>query len=575
MAGNYSNNFTDELRQRLSIVDIVGRVVPLTKKGNNYWGCCPFHNEKTPSFSVREDWGKYHCFGCGESGDIISFVMKTKNMDFKAAIAELAQQAGLKLPDYNPKDAATVAREQNYFEIYENATKIYQQNLFSDTGKAALEYIRGRGFSDDVIKKYRIGYAPRANTISMKFAEQKVANLIATGLVRKSDDGRTYDFFRDKLMFPITNSHGQTIAFSGRSMDGSEPKYINTSDTEFFHKRQTVFGLFFARDAIYRANRSIVVEGQIDAIQMQTHGFPETVAPLGTALTEEHLQILAKLNRNIIFCFDGDSAGQKAAARAEALVMPLLRDNSDVRFAFVDGGKDPDEILRKNNDGKKLMESIINSAIPLTDFLWNLANKNFLVSTPGGRAQAEKFLKAELEKITDPNLKNEFIKEYDQRKFNQWHSWKRANSKEQRANVDIPKVDSIVQKQLSEIAAAYPELVEKHSEFLLKIGFVGAHNPPTKIYDFRGARDCAQLPRSGNNIIAPNGATGRNYAPLQSANDAEKFIVALKLKNYIKSLSLERSAALKEMTPESMARVKALDKEISSATEKLNKLSEI
>ncbi len=538
---NYDNNFNDELRQRLSIVDVVGRRVPLIKKGQNYWGCCPFHNEKTASFSVNEQKGFYHCFGCGEHGDIISFVMKSQNMGYIDAIKELATQAGLKLPDYKPKSPEQQAREISYFEIMELAAKTFSEKLYDESGRAALEYIRGRGFTDEVIKKYRIGYAPKNNLLSAKFGNQKESNVIATGLVRRGDYG-LHDFFRDRLMFPIFNVHGQIVAFSGRSMDGSEPKYINTSDTEFFHKRQTIFGLNFARDAIYKANRSIVVEGQIDAIQMQTHGFAETVAPLGTALTEDHLQILCKSNRNITFCFDGDTAGQKAAARASGLIMPFLRDNSDVRFAFVTGGKDPDEILKKP-EGTAQMKNIIESAQPLVDFLWDIANKNFLISTPGGRTRAEKFLSAETKKITDTALRSEFEQEYNQRKFNQWHKWSRDAKRVTRDAAQIPNVDSLVQKTLSEIAATYPELIEKHSEFLLKIG--------------------ATFDDSKSAVCALN------------QEDAEKFIVSIKLKKYINNLQTDRISALKEITPESLKRVKALDSEIESATDKLNKLAEI
>lgn len=537
---NYNNNFNDELRQRLSIVDVIGRRVPLIKKGQNYWGCCPFHNEKTPSFSVNEQKGFYHCFGCGEHGDIISFVMKSQNMGYVDAIKELAQQAGIQMPEYKPKSPEQQAREQSYFDLCENAANLYQQKLYDESGKAALEYIRGRGFTDETIKKYRLGYAPKNNPLTAKFANQKESNLIAIGLVRRGDYG-LYDFFRDRLMFPIFNIHGQVVAFSGRSMDGSEPKYINTADTELFHKRQTIFGLNFARDAVYKANRSIVVEGQIDAIQMQINGFPETIAPLGTALTEEHLQVLCKSNRNITFCFDGDAAGQKAAARAAGLIMPFLRDNSDVRFAFVSGGKDPDEILKKP-DGQIEMKKIINSAQSLVDFLWDTANKNFLISTPGGRTRAEKFLSTEIQKITDPALRGEFRQEYDQRKFNGWHKWK-AEGKKTKIEMAVPNVDALAQKTLSEIAATYPDLIEKHSEFLLKLGVS---------FDDAKSAVCAL-----------------------NKEDAEKFIVSVKLKNYIKNLQSDRAAAAKEMTQESLARAKAIDSEIESATEKLNKLAEV
>ncbi|MDR1337477.1 MAG: DNA primase [Rickettsiales bacterium] len=536
---SFGSNFTDELRARLSIVDVVGRRVPLVKKGQKFWGCCPFHNEKTPSFTVDEERGRYHCFGCGEHGDIISFVMKTNNMDFKAAIAELAQQAGLKLPDYKPKSATQIAAEENYFSISESAAKIYQQKLFDADGAHALEYIKKRGFSADTIKKYRLGYAPKNNIISAKFSNTKIENLMATGLVRQGNYG-PYDFFREKLMFPIFNPAGQVIAFSGRSLDGSEPKYINTSDTEMFHKRGTVFGLNFARDAIHRKNRSIVVEGQIDAIQMQVHGFGETVAPLGTALTEEHIAILCKLNRNIIFCFDGDTAGQKAAARACGIVLSFVRDTSDIRFAFMPRGADPDEVL-KSPGGANAMAKIIDSAQHLTDYFWDMANKSFVTATPGGRTQAEKFIKKELEKITDSALRGEFEKEYNTRKFNQWHKWTRTKGDGQKA--PIPSVDALTQKTLGGICAAYPELIEKHAEFFISAGI---------------NLDTDELPDTQYPL------------PIE---DAEKFIVSLKLKKYLEKLKIEkRELTNKLLTGDETARgrISAIDAEIDKSSQRLN-----
>ena len=473
----FDNSFTDELRQRLSLVDVIARRVPLTKKGQNYWGCCPFHNEKTPSFSVNEDKGFYHCFGCGEHGDIISFVMKSENVDFKEAIKELADMAGLKMPEYKQKTQQQIEAEESYVKITEKATKIYQDLLYSESGKHALEYIKNRGFTDEMIKKYHIGYAPKNNIIATKFNDIKTDKLIATGLVRIGNYG-PYDFFRDKLMFPIFNAHNQIVAFSGRSLDGSEPKYINTSDTELFHKRQTIFGFNFARDAIHRSNRSIIVEGQIDAIQMQSHGFGETVAPLGTALTEDHIAILCKSNRNIVFCFDGDNAGKKAAMRACLLVLPFLRDNSDVKFAFVSGGKDPDEILK--TAGENAMRKIIDNAMPLLDFLWDNVNKNYLVNTPGGRTQAEKFLKDCTSKITDKIFQNEIENEYNQRKFNQWHNWKQNKNT---IEIDLPDIDSMTIKVIKSIVQTYPQISEKYLDFLssLNISFEEDTNEKTDL----------------------------------------------------------------------------------------------
>ncbi len=533
---NYSN-FTDELRTRLSIVDVVGRRVALNKKGQNFWGCCPFHNEKTPSFSVNEEKGFYHCFGCGEHGDIISFTMKSNNIDFRAAIKELADQAGLKMPDYKPKSDAQIAREKSYVDITAGAAAMYQKKLFEECGAHALAYVRGRGFTDDMIKKYGIGYAPKNNLIANSFANVRQEMLISTGLCRRGDYGM-YDFFRDKLMFPIFNAHGQIVAFSGRSLDGSEPKYINTTDTDMFHKRQTVFGLNFARDAIHRANRSIVVEGQIDAIKMQTGGFPETVAPLGTALTEDHIALLCKSNRNITFCFDGDNAGQKAATRAASIVLPFLRDNSDIRFAFVTGGKDPDEVLKTAGAGA--MRGIIDGAVGLTDFLWEIVNKNYITSTPGGRAQAEKFLSKELEKISDPALRREYESEYNKRKFNTWRKWKKNDDKG--ANIALPGVDEITKNTLVYITNAYPELAERYVDFLgsLNISFD------------------ADAPDMAMDKIA-----------------AEKYIVSLKLQKYLEKLKAEQ----KELTAKLLSgdgdvaeRLKEIGREIEKCHDKIDKL---
>ncbi|MBQ8255642.1 MAG: DNA primase [Alphaproteobacteria bacterium] len=522
-------NFTDELRERLSIVDVVGRRVPLTKKGQNYWGCCPFHNEKTPSFCVSEEKGFCKCFGCGESGDIISFTMKINNMDFKSAIEELANMAGLKMPEYKPRDPKIVQREESLFDICEKAAQTYAEKLFAPEASHALAYVRNRGFDDDMIKKYRIGYAPKNNIIANKYASSK--NLIDSGLCRRGEFGM-YDFFRDKLMFPIFNAKGRVVAFSGRSLDGSEPKYINTTDTEIFHKRKTVFGLNFARDAIHRANRSIVVEGQIDAIKMQVNGFPETVAPLGTALTEDHIALLCKSNRNITFCFDGDGAGQKAAGRACGIVMPFLRDTSDIKFAFVSGGKDPDEILKTG--GVDAMRKIIDDAMPLVDFLWELANKNYIVSTPGGRAQAEKFIDAQLEKIADADLRKHYKQEYDKRKFQNWQSWKKPAKT---VNIKLPDIDAITKNTLIYIVNTFPELAERYLEFLGTLGV-----------DFDGTAPDLNL-----DVAA-----------------AEKYIVSLKLQRYLEKLNMQK----RELTTQMLSGDESVRDEISRIDDEIEKYSE-
>ncbi len=536
----YDNSFTDELRQRLSIIDVINRRVPLVKKGQNYWGCCPFHNEKTPSFSVNEDKGFYHCFGCGEHGDIISFVMKSENLEFKEAIKELADMAGLKMPEFRQKTQQQIEAEETYVKITEKAAEIYQNLLYGESGRVALDYIKNRGFSDEMIKKYRIGYAPRGNVIASHFSNIKIDKLIATGLVRVGDRG-PYDFFRDKLMFPIFNAHGQIVAFSGRSLDGSEPKYINTTDTELFHKRQTIFGFNFARESIHRNNRSIIVEGQIDAIQMQNHGFPETVAPLGTALTEDHIAILCKSNRNIVFCFDGDNAGQKAAIRAATLVLPFLRETSDIKFAFVTGGKDPDEILKTH--GESAMRKIIDDATPLIDFLWNVVNKNYLINTPGGRTSAEKYLKDCISKISDKIFQNEIEQEFNQRKFNQWHKWKKT---EYKPTIELPDTDIMPINIIKSIVQKYPMISEKYLDFLtsLNISFDDENVPDTDL----------------------------------SLDAAEKFIVSYKLRKYVEKLNLEKQEIISNALKNNIdckESISEIDNKISDANEKLELLLDI
>ena len=384
--------------------------------------------------------------------------------------------------------------------------------------------VAGNKFDDD-IKKYRLGYAPKNNIIANKFAGSKY--LIDAGLCRRGEFGM-YDFFRDKLMFPIFNAKGNVVAFSGRSLDGSDPKYINTVDTDIFHKRRTIFGFNFAREGIHRANRSIIVEGQIDAIKMQIAGFAETVAPLGTALTEDHISLLCKSNRNITFCFDGDTAGSKAAARACGIILPFIRDTSDVRFAFVTGGKDPDEILK--NGGIDAMRKIIDDAVPLVDYMWEMVNNQFLVKTPGGRAQAEKFLKKELEK------------EYNSRKFNTWHRWKKTDVA---ANIKLPDIDAITKNTLVYIVNNFPELAERYLDFLGSLGV-----------DFDGV------------------VTDLNM----DATAAEKYIVSLKLQRYLEKLRAQK----REFTNQLLAgdetardEIQRIDSEIEKYTEKLEVLISI
>ncbi|MDR2770009.1 MAG: DNA primase [Rickettsiales bacterium] len=448
--------FVDRLKQRVSIVEIVGRSVPLQPKGKNFWGCCPFHNEKTPSFSVNEELGIYKCFGCGEGGDVITFMMKKHGLQYMDALRELAAIAGMKLPELRPRDPAEEDREREYFTILGEAAKMYAAEL---GGSIADEYLRGRDLGAEIIAKYGLGYAPKNNIISGRFGEKGVA----AGLVRHSTyGGSDYDFFRGRLMFPIMDVRGNVIAFSGRSLDGSEPKYMNIAETEFFAKRRTLYGLNFALSDIRQKRRAIIVEGQIDAIQMQMRGFGETVAPLGTALTAEHVHILLKYAKELVFCFDGDAAGQKAAARASSLVLPELKADMTIRFAFMSGGKDPDELLRSGVAGGSAMAAIIDSAKLLPDFVWDLANRNFSVRTESGRVRADRWIRSEYEKVPDAGLKNEFLTTLRSREWDAWKRFRREIVPEMKA----PDPSGQQIRIIAEIAAKFPDIYERNFELL-------------------------------------------------------------------------------------------------------------
>lgn len=444
--------FVEELKQRISIADIVGRSVPLKLKGRQWWGCCPFHNEKTPSFSVNEEMGIFKCFGCGEGGDVITFLMKKNNMGYIDAIRELAGIAGMRMPDFKPRDPDEEKREATYFEVMSAAADLFVEKL---PGSPAAEYLKKRLLSAAVIEKYKLGYAPKNNIIAQKFG----ASGISAGLTRHSTmGGADYDFFRNRLMFPIIDMRGHVIAFSGRSLDGSEPKYINIAETEFFAKRRTLFGIHFALPEIRQKRRAVIVEGQIDAIQMQTHGFGETVAPLGTALTAEHIQILSKYAKELVFCFDGDTAGQKAASHAAGLIMPVLQSSMTIKFAFMLDGKDPDEVLSAGGD----MTKIIDSAKLLPDFTWELANKNFPVMTESGRVNADKWLRAEYEKIPDLMLRNEMLATLKNREFEGWDKFRRTIQPEMQA----PDPALRQAKLIAEISQKFPDLYERNFEIL-------------------------------------------------------------------------------------------------------------
>ena len=389
-------SFIQDLLNRVDIVDVVGGYVPLKKAGANMQGLCPFHNEKTPSFTVSPTKQFYHCFGCGQNGTAIGFLMEYAGLSFVEAVHTLAQQVGMTVPE--EKETITPAerskrqaRSLALSEVMQHAYEHYRKTLRG--APQAIDYLKGRGLTGEVAARYGIGYAPAGwDGLRTVFPEYEAATLEESGLViDKSDEPgnnrKRYDRFRDRIMFPIRNTKGQTIGFGGRVLGNDEPKYLNSPETALFHKGSELYGLFEARQAIREAGYVLVTEGYMDVLALAQLGFPQTIATLGTACTPVHVQKLLRQTDTVIFCFDGDKAGQRAARRAMEASLPLAADNKEIKFLFLPQEHDPDSFIREN--GAEAFEQAVNEARPLSQFLIQAASEGNDLNTPEGRAKMQ------------------------------------------------------------------------------------------------------------------------------------------------------------------------------------------
>ena len=418
---SFPNRFLDELRNRTALVDLIGRKVNLQRRGREHTGLCPFHKEKTPSFTVNEEKGFYHCFGCGQHGDAISFVMETENLSFPEAVERLASDAGMEVPRATPEEAQREKRRGGLYEAVEAATVWFQQRLHGPEGKQALEYLTRRGLDSETIARFRLGYAPplkrgEPSRLSAALGKQgfEIPMLLEAGLLTAPEDGRApYDFFRGRVMFPIADRRGRVIAFGGRVMGDGEPKYLNSRDTPLFDKRRTLYNLAMAREATRDAKEVIVAEGYMDVIALARGGFPAAVAPLGTALTEEQIEALWKLVEEPVLCFDGDNAGQRAAGRAAERALPLLKPGKSIRFAFLPQGEDPDSLLAEQGPGA--LRSILDAARPLADVIWESERDAGPVDTPERMAGLKSRLRQKASQIADPIVREQYRNLFDER----------------------------------------------------------------------------------------------------------------------------------------------------------------
>lgn len=410
--------FLEDLRSRVSIIDVVGRRVRLIRKGRGEaTGLCPFHNEKTPSFTVSEDKGFFHCFGCGAHGDVIGFVMRSEGLEFPQAVERLAGEAGMDVPRETPQDRERAERQATLGGAVEFAAKFFEQQLRASVGRAGLEYFKRRGLTDDTLRRFRLGFAPDSRH-ALKAALEKAgipeAIAVEAGLLVKPEDGgHSYDRFRGRVMFPILDRKGQVIAFGGRILDQGEPKYLNSPETPLFHKGRVLYGLSHAQKMAREKNEIIVVEGYMDVIALAQAGISNAVAPLGTALTEEQIELLWRLAQEPILCFDGDNAGQRAAARAADRAIPLLKPGLSLRFAWMPRGEDPDSLVRAK--GAAGFRTELDRNEPLVDVLWQQVLADRPLDTPERRAGFRKDLAAAVSRIADKSVAEAYRQEVHRR----------------------------------------------------------------------------------------------------------------------------------------------------------------
>jgi DNA primase len=418
----YGEGLLEEIRRRTDLVQLVGRRVKLVRKGRVMWGCCPFHAEKSPSFKVENERRTYKCFGCGKGGDCFRWLTETEGLSFPEAVEKLAAEAGVELPRWSREDEAREQKKKSLYDIVELAAKFYEEQLLGPDGRAARDYLKGRGLDGAAARQFRLGYAPGGGQALIgHLTAHNITqdDMIAAGLARPAEDtadGRSRpmrDFFFGRVMFTITDGRGRPIAFGARALDAdAKPKYINSGETPLFSKGHNLYNFPTARAAALKAGTIILAEGYMDVIALVRAGFAHAAAPLGTALTEDQLQLLWRSAPEPVLAFDGDAAGLKAAHRAAHLALPHLRPGHSLRFAFLPAGEDPDSFIAGN--GAAAMQMLLEAAIPLSQLLWRAETEGKDFSTPERRAGLEQALGALVAQIADAKVADYYRRGFDQ-----------------------------------------------------------------------------------------------------------------------------------------------------------------
>ncbi|HHF0485601.1 DNA primase [Vibrio diabolicus] len=415
MAGHIPRSFIDDLLARLDIVDIIDARVKLKKKGKNYGACCPFHNEKTPSFSVSQEKQFYHCFGCGAHGNAIDFLMEFDRLEFVEAIEELASYLGLDVPreqrsggngSFQSGPQASSSEKRNLYDLMGSIAQFYRNQLKQPASKVAIEYLKDRGLSGEIVQKFGIGYvADEWDLVRKNFGQNKENQdmLVTGGMLIENDKGNRYDRFRGRVMFPIRDRRGRVIGFGGRVLGDGTPKYLNSPETPIFHKGKELYGLYEVLQAYREPPQILVVEGYMDVVALAQYGVDYSVASLGTSTTGDHLQVLFRQTSTVVCCYDGDRAGREAAWRAMENALAYLTDGRQLKFMFLPDGEDPDSYIRQN--GKQAFEQQVSNAMPLSEFMFSSLTQQVDMSTKEGMAKLSTLAVPLIDKVPGGTLR--------------------------------------------------------------------------------------------------------------------------------------------------------------------------
>ena len=462
-----------ELRDSIDLSRIISRKVKLQKRGNNFLGLCPFHNEKTPSFNVNDQEGFYHCFGCGAHGDVISFIRHFEGKSFIEALETISEISGLKVPLNNLENVNILNEKKNLLEITNLSSSFYSTNLFSKEGSTALKYVKSRGLDDEILDKFKIGYSPKYGL--KKFLNDKGYKddlICKAGLLRKNADNEMQEVFKGRLIFPIFDVKKNTIGFGARALFNSKAKYINSPNSTIFQKSQILYGISHLQREYLKDNSLLIVEGYMDVISIFRSKIAQSIAPLGTSITENQIENIWKINKKPILCLDGDNAGENAAWRFINKVLPIIKTGFEITFAWLPKNRDPDQMI---NNSKEEFISIINSPKSLIDTIWDILQKKHDPTNPDTRALLWSEAKKTVNLINDSNLKQSYFDEVYKR-----ISASRNNqinySRSQKSFANHKKIKTFIGENnlldaIFFILINHPKLALDYSEELVKIDF--------------------------------------------------------------------------------------------------------